>query len=191
MSPADIFCKLFGRFVRPDLEPNHLTLWLYFWIFRKSYSADEENSFVFVVCRFLDELFQNNLSWIPSECQIVWIQIRPDVLTVLIWVQTACEDYQQTTEVKIVIFFILTIQNQRCHLHALLSLSQIWTHSIKKCNEIALRAVSRFEVYLTLLDSMVIFIVFNTQSKKWGYKKSFKETKSATMNIFRNFLFSF
>ena len=34
-----------------------------------------------------------------SECQIVWIQIRTDILSVLIWVQTVCKRYQQTTKV--------------------------------------------------------------------------------------------
>ena len=37
------------------------------------------------------------LSGIPSECQIVLIQIRPDILLGLIWVQTVCKCYQQMT----------------------------------------------------------------------------------------------
>ena len=36
---------------------------------------------------------------IPSECQTIWIQIRPDILSGLIWVQTVCKGYQQTTTV--------------------------------------------------------------------------------------------
>ena len=32
-----------------------------------------------------------------SECQTVWIQIRPDILLGLIWVQSACKSYQQMT----------------------------------------------------------------------------------------------
>ena len=36
---------------------------------------------------------------IPSRCQTVWIQIRPNILTGLIWVQTVCKGYQQTTKV--------------------------------------------------------------------------------------------
>ena len=32
-----------------------------------------------------------------SKCQTDWIQIRPDVLSGLIWVQTVCIIYQQTT----------------------------------------------------------------------------------------------
>ena len=32
-------------------------------------------------------------------CQTVWIQIRTDILSVLIWVQTVCKGYQQTTKV--------------------------------------------------------------------------------------------
>ena len=34
-----------------------------------------------------------------SECQMVWIQIRTDILSVLIWVQTVSKGYQQTTKV--------------------------------------------------------------------------------------------
>ena len=30
-------------------------------------------------------------------CQTVWIQIRSDVLSGMIWVQTVCKGYQQTT----------------------------------------------------------------------------------------------
>ena len=38
-----------------------------------------------------------------SECQIVWVQIRIriDSLSVLIWVQTVCKCYKQTTQVTI------------------------------------------------------------------------------------------
>ena len=34
-----------------------------------------------------------------SECQTVWIQIRTDSLSGLIWVQTVCIGFQQTTVV--------------------------------------------------------------------------------------------
>ena len=46
---------------------------------------------------FRYQLFRQILSGIPSECQRVWIQIRPDVLLGLIWVQTVCKGYQETT----------------------------------------------------------------------------------------------
>ena len=42
-------------------------------------------------------LFPKILSGIPSECQTAWIQIRQDILSGLIWVQTVCKDYQQRT----------------------------------------------------------------------------------------------
>ena len=32
-----------------------------------------------------------------SECQTVWIQLRPDILSGLSWVQTVCKIYQQMT----------------------------------------------------------------------------------------------
>ena len=41
--------------------------------------------------------FKKNLSGIPSECQTVWLQIRPDLLSDLIWVQTVRKVCQQTT----------------------------------------------------------------------------------------------
>ena len=34
---------------------------------------------------------------IPSECQTVWIQIRPHFMLGLIWVQIVCKSYQQMT----------------------------------------------------------------------------------------------
>ena len=46
---------------------------------------------------FQNQLFRKILSGIPSECQIAWIQIRPNVLLGLTWVQTVCKSYQQTT----------------------------------------------------------------------------------------------
>ena len=52
----------------------------------------------FVVCWFFqNQLFQKILSGIPSECQTVLMQIRPDILSGLIWIQTICKGYQQTT----------------------------------------------------------------------------------------------
>ena len=47
----------------------------------------------------LHAFFKKNLSGIPSQCQTVWIQIRPDILLGLIWVQTICKGYQQMTKV--------------------------------------------------------------------------------------------
>ena len=38
-----------------------------------------------------DRLFPKVLLGIPSECQTVWIQIRPGVLLGLIWSQTVCK----------------------------------------------------------------------------------------------------
>ena len=34
---------------------------------------------------------------LSSECQTVWIQIRSDKMSILIWVQPICKCYQQTT----------------------------------------------------------------------------------------------
>ena len=48
---------------------------------------------------FQNQLFRKILSGIPSECQTAWIQIRPDILSDLIWVQNVCKSYQQTITV--------------------------------------------------------------------------------------------
>ena len=40
---------------------------------------------------------KKNCSGISSECLTVWIQIRPDNLLGLVWLQTVCKGYQQTT----------------------------------------------------------------------------------------------
>ena len=41
--------------------------------------------------------FQRMPSGLPSGRHTDWIQIRPDVLSDLIWVQTVYKGYQQTT----------------------------------------------------------------------------------------------
>ena len=45
---------------------------------------------------FQNQLFRKFISEIPNECHKDWIQIRPDILSGLIWVQTVCKSYQQT-----------------------------------------------------------------------------------------------
>ena len=45
--------------------------------------------------------FQKILSGTLSECQTVWIQIRTDIWSVLIWFPTVCKGYQWTTKVDI------------------------------------------------------------------------------------------
>ena len=46
----------------------------------------------------MEKIFQQYI--VPSECQTVWIQIRPHILSVMIFVQTVCKSYQQTTLVN-------------------------------------------------------------------------------------------
>ena len=40
---------------------------------------------------FKKKFLKINHSVPPSECQTVWIQIKPDILVVLVWVQTVCK----------------------------------------------------------------------------------------------------
>ena len=44
---------------------------------------------------FQNQIFRKILSGIPSRCQTDWIQIRPDILSGLIWVQSVSKGYQQ------------------------------------------------------------------------------------------------
>ena len=46
---------------------------------------------------FQIQLLRKIVSGMLSECQTVWIKIRPDILLGLILVQTVCKGYQQTT----------------------------------------------------------------------------------------------
>ena len=46
---------------------------------------------------FQNQLFRKILLGITLDCQTVWTQTRPDVLSALILVQTICKGYQQTT----------------------------------------------------------------------------------------------
>ena len=50
---------------------------------------------------FQNQQVQNIISGKLLQCQTVWIQIRADVLSFLIWVQTVCKGYQQTAKVTI------------------------------------------------------------------------------------------
>ena len=54
-----------------------------------------QNQFVSCCC-----FFGNDLLGISVECQAVWIQIMPDILSSLIWVQIVCKGNQQTTLVS-------------------------------------------------------------------------------------------
>ena len=71
-------------FVRPDLSPNCL----------QRLSADDTSRYFFLLKSFY---FLKILSGKPSECQTVGMQIRPIFLSGLIWAQTVCKGYQQTT----------------------------------------------------------------------------------------------
>ena len=74
------------------------------------------------------QLFQRILFGIPSESQIVWIQFRPDILlrmSGLIWVQTVCKIYQQTTLVGI-IKLQSTLVNSTMHNSILSLISTRW-----------------------------------------------------------------
>ena len=49
-------------------------------------------SAVILIINFFEKFFLIATLW---ECQTVWIQIRTDILLILIWVKTVCKSYQQ------------------------------------------------------------------------------------------------
>ena len=51
---------------------------------------------LFLVVAFSKMIFRGK----SVECQAVWIQVMPDVLSGLIWVQIVCKGNQQTTLVS-------------------------------------------------------------------------------------------
>ena len=55
-------------------------------------------NFSCLCCRLLTFFKVNFLSGTLSECQTVWIQIRTNIMSVLIWIQTVCKVNQQTTK---------------------------------------------------------------------------------------------
>ena len=54
---------------------------------------------------FQNQLFRKILSGIPPECQTDWTQIRPNILSGLIWVQSVCKGYEQTTRGVLLKYF--------------------------------------------------------------------------------------
>ena len=91
-----IFCGLiFWRLLSLPIVPNRGTE-------NRQYSGFIEIMIFFHAllspADFFSKLtFLKIISGIPSECQTDWIQIRLDMLLGLIWVQSVCKGYQQTT----------------------------------------------------------------------------------------------
>ena len=71
-------------------------------------------SFIHFFCRrlifFQNKLFKKIISRTLSECLTLWIRIRTGVMSVMIWVQTACKGYQKRQRKKLE--RPLRIQNQ-------------------------------------------------------------------------------
>ena len=87
------------------ITEKHFISTRFFKIWNPSFNTFHAGYFFMIIFGFsADFFFQNQLfgkilSGIPSGCQTVWIQIRTDILLVLIWVQTVGKGYQQMTKV--------------------------------------------------------------------------------------------
>ena len=81
---------------------------------------------IFILLLLSAYIFQNLpfpkiLSGALSECQTVWIQIRTNILWVLIWVRTVCKGYYQTTKVTDSKERVEKISNQNTHSNSMYS----------------------------------------------------------------------
>ena len=90
----------------------------------------------FVICEFC-QLFRTILSGI--SCVQQFVQIRPDILSVLIRVQTVCKDNQQTTlvdkklKVKVWVtrfFFLKMLVREANSDTPYLTVSSVWSESV-------------------------------------------------------------
>ena len=81
--------KVHSRCFRKYISAKKCIL-ISFWIFQYCFYY----SFTLYYCAILKSL-NSGLFSIPSGCQTAWIQIRLDILSGLIWVQTVCKGYQQ------------------------------------------------------------------------------------------------
>ena len=68
----------------------HTFCWFFSGHGSVTFSLDSLHTGLFLLLS-TDKLFQKNLSGTLSECQIIWIQIMINILSVLIWVQAVCK----------------------------------------------------------------------------------------------------
>ena len=78
----------------------------YLWHVRKRLLNSLRPWDIFHVILSSADFFQNQLFRKFFQCQTDWIQIRPDILSGLIWAQTVCISYQQTLLIAPAKFFI-------------------------------------------------------------------------------------
>ena len=71
---------------------------------REQYSNHSNHHLLFAYMSFCRLLIFLNHYFKSSEFQTVLIQIRPDVLSALVWIQTVCKGYQQTTLVDLFLY---------------------------------------------------------------------------------------
>ena len=71
-------------------------------ILKKKSEDNNKSMKIYPACRVNSSKQKSghNPEGIPLECQTDWIQIRPDVLSGLVWVLTVCKGYQQMTLVS-------------------------------------------------------------------------------------------
>ena len=70
---------------------------VYRTIFFNSLAPEKFFMFLLSTDFFQSPLFRKKNQEYHQECQTIWIQIRDDILSCLIWIQTVCKGYQQMT----------------------------------------------------------------------------------------------
>ena len=109
------------------------------------------------------------LSGIPSEYQTVWIQNRSDILWGLIWIQTVCKGYQQTTLVAKDCYSMLITKH----------LKTVWTQI--RTDKISGLIFIRSEFLKSL------FLKLSAADKNWAWEFDIK----SCLNFILTFLFPY
>ena len=98
--------------------------------------------------------FKKNTLAISTECQTVWIQIRPNTLSGLIWAQTVCKGYQLTAlrrkEVRVrslldpyFLFLLHFLDNHRLGLTVIITLENLCTRKAQSSRGVRSRRVHK------------------------------------------------
>ena len=94
LSSACHSCFIYVAFMLTGVQIfNSLHAWKFFMLF----------------CHQLIFLKKISFPGIPLECQTVWIQIRTDIMSVLIWIQIVCKAYQQLAHASKQLTFFLVL----------------------------------------------------------------------------------
>ena len=101
-----------------------------------------------------EQNFSKIVSGILPGCQTIWIQIRRDILSGLIWIQTVCNGYLQTSKrvnpYKPSIIFVGHMQT----VHSRIRCHKMWSNQGLHCllTECSIKILIKMKTLLTKKD---------------------------------------